>query len=153
MKREARFRFGFFHLSFIWDLSTSFDLLCGYSLKMSVQQQVHHKFRVFVGSSIGDVADKVRAFTADSSVAAKSIGIEYVEQTDQFLLSLGYAPGQEGYPVTVTEAIAGPLPQNDEADELCASLERAAANAGDVICHELYVDADAVVHMVFMARA
>ena len=82
-----------------------------------------------------------------------SIGIEYVEQTDQFLLSLGYAPDQAGYSVSITEASAGPLPQDETASELGDALERAAAGAGEVICHELYVDADSVVHMVFMARA
>jgi hypothetical protein len=120
---------------------------------MSVQTQIHDKFRVFVGKSISEVADKVSAFTKDGTIAAKSIGIEYVEQTDQYLLSLGYAPGQAGYPVTVTESVAGKLPTDETATELADALERAAAGAGEVICHELYVDADAVVHMVFMSRA
>jgi len=120
---------------------------------MSVEMQVHHKFEVFVGGSIEEVAEKVASFTQDGSVAAKSIGIEYVDQTAQFLLSLGYAPGQAGYPVKLIETVAGPLPVADSASELCNALESAAEAAGDVICHELYVDADAIVHMVFLARA
>ena len=120
---------------------------------MSVSNQVHSKFHVFVGATIGEVSDKVRDYTAAGSVAAKSIGVEFVEQTNQFLLSLGYAEGQEGYAVTLTEEIAGPLPTEETAAELEAALERASDAAGDVICHELYVDADSVVHMVFMARA
>ncbi len=92
-------------------------------------------------------------FAKDGSIAAKSIGIEFVESTNQYLLSIGFASGQPGYAIKVTEAVAGPLPQNDEAGELCAALESAAAKAGEVICHELYVDAESVVHMVFMAQA
>jgi len=120
---------------------------------MSVEKQVHDKFRVFMGSTISEVTDKVKAFTAGGSVAAKSIGIEYIEATNQFLLSLGYDPGQAGYAVTISEAVAGELPHDDTAAELCTALENAAAEAGDVICHELFVDAQSIVHMVFMTRA
>ncbi|MFI5384948.1 MAG: hypothetical protein ACHQ50_02400 [Fimbriimonadales bacterium] len=117
-----------------------------------VQHQVHQKFKVFTGGSIKELSDRVRAYTASGSVAAKSIGIEFLEQGKQLLLSLGYATGQPGYPVTLRETTAGPLPENDEAGTLGRALEKAAVGAGDVICHELYVDAESVVHMVFMVR-
>ena len=120
---------------------------------MSVLNQVHNKFQVFVGKSISEVADEVASFTEGGTIAAKSIGIEFVEHSGQFLLSLGYAEGQEGYSVSLTEEVAGTLPTDETASGLAAALEAAAEKAGDVICHELYVDADSVVHMVFLSRA
>lgn len=120
---------------------------------MSVQSQVHAKFKVFLGSSIEEVTEAVRTFTADGSVAAKSIGIEYVEGSAQFLLSLGYAEEQGGYPVTLTDTVAGSLEGDDVAGTLAQALEEAAAGAGEVICHELYVDKSNTVHMVFMGKA
>ena len=119
---------------------------------MSIQHQVHSKFKVFVGKTLAEVGEKVQAFTQDGSIAAKSIGVEYIEGADSFLLSLGYAEGQPGYPVALTESVAGELPTNDEAEELCAALESAADGLSEVICHELYVDADSIVHLVFMTK-
>ncbi len=120
---------------------------------MAVQAQIHEKFKVFVGSSISDVAEKVSGFTSDGTIAAKSIGIEFVEASGVFLLSLGYAEGQAGYAVTLTESVVGNLPVDDAATELCAALEAAAAKAGEVLCHELYVDEQGIIHIVFMAKA
>jgi hypothetical protein len=120
---------------------------------MSVQHQVHNKFKVFVGKSLAEIGEKVSAFTKDGNVAAKSIGVDFIEHADEFLVSLGYAEGQGGYPVKITSVVAGALPKGSHAEELEKKLESAAAGAGEVICHELYVDGDSVAHLVFMSKA
>src|ERR1035438_983244 len=74
---------------------------------MSIKQQVHEKFKVFVGADISDVDTQVRAFTAGGRIAAKSIGIEFIEGSGQLLLSLGYRPDEEGYGVKLTSKQIG----------------------------------------------
>ena len=121
---------------------------------MAVQLQVHDKFKVFFGKSISDINSQLQSITADSSIAAKSIGVEFMEARNQFLVSVGYAEGQPGYPVTLTDTLVGPLPEfSDGPDQLCSSLEAIADESGDVICNELYVDNAEVVHLVLMTKA
>ena len=121
---------------------------------MAVQHQVHDKFKVFFGKSISDINSQLQSATSDGSVAAKSIGVEFMEARNQFLVSVGYAEGQAGYAVTLVDTVVGPLPEfNDAPDQLCASLEEIAEQNGDVICHELYVDIAEVVHLVLMTKA
>lgn len=115
-----------------------------------IQQQVHTKFKVFEGSSVAEIGRTIRMFTAGGAIAAKSLGVEYVEANDNFLLCLGFAESQAGYPVKITEAVGGPLPVHGDTDELSASLEACAAAAEHVVCHDIYVDKENIVHIVFM---
>ena len=120
---------------------------------MAIQHQIHDKFKVFFGKSIANLDTQIRDSTADGSIAAKSLGIEFMEMRNQFIASLGYADGQAGYAVGLVETVVGPIPEfNDAPDQLCASLEALAEEYGDVICHELYVDNAEVVHLVLMTK-
>ena len=113
---------------------------------MSIKQQVHEKFKVFVGSDVADVDTQLRAFTAGGRVASKSIGIEYIEGSNRLLLSLGYRPDEMGYAVKLESRKLGSFDPNSSASisALEASLDAAAAANDDVICHELYVAGGAV---------
>ena len=120
---------------------------------MATQHQVHDKFKVFFGKSITDINSQLQSATADGTIAAKSIGVEFMEARNQFLVSIGYAEGQPGYSVTLTDTVVGPLPEfNDGPDQLCSSLEAIAEENGEVLCHELYVDNAEVVHLVLMSK-
>jgi hypothetical protein len=120
---------------------------------MAVQHQVHDKFKVYLGKTISDINSTIQADTADGCIAAKSIGVEYMEARNQFLVSVGYAEGQAGYKVGITDNVVGPLPEfNDAPDQLCSSMEAIVAEFSDVICHELFVDNDEVVHLVLMLK-
>ena len=60
-----------------------------------ITTQVHDKFKIFTGKpakdkTIGKLADEVAAFAKKSKVAAKGIGVEYLESGGQLLITLGY---------------------------------------------------------------
>lgn len=122
-----------------------------YTGDMSIQQmQVHNRFRFFEGSSISDLNNRIRMFTAGGAIAAKSLSLEYVESKDSYLLVLGFSDHQAGYPVKLTEAVVGPHPNGEDSDQLGLVLDARAAEAGEVICQSMYVDKDDIIHVVFM---
>jgi hypothetical protein len=113
---------------------------------MSIKQQVHEKFKVFVGSDVADVDTQLRAFTAGGRIASKSIGIEYIEPRSTLVLSLGYRPDETGYAVKLASKNLGSFDPSSSASisALEAALDAAAAASDEVICHELYVAGGAV---------
>jgi hypothetical protein len=115
-----------------------------------VEYQVHHKFKVFQASKLADIALSVAQFTRESRVAPKSIGVEYLEGSDSYVVSLGYTTDQDGYAVTLMEKGVG---QVSDAAALEQALETAANSVGNVICHEMYVDGNGNVTAVFMLKA
>ena len=121
---------------------------------MAIQQQVHDKFKVFVGGSVDEIGAQVEAFTASATVSAKSIGVEYLEGKGKLVLSLGYCDDAEGYAAKLLSRSAGTLDldQPDSIATLESTLSEAAEAAGDVICHELYVTDAGEVHAVFLAK-
>jgi hypothetical protein len=110
----------------------------------TVQAQVHSKFKIFVSplkvfsyfEALPLLEAEVEAFTRNGTVAAKSLGVEYLEGRGQLVLSLGYRDDEPGYPVKITTCPLGKL------DIDPASLERAvvkaAASVANPICHELF---------------
>ena len=69
-----------------------------------IGKQVHTNFKVFVGElgpdrSIGDLANKVAAFAKSEGVAAKSIGVEYLESMKKVVVTLGYRTDEKPYPI------------------------------------------------------
>jgi hypothetical protein len=109
----------------------------------TVQAQVHSKFKIFVSplnvsysEALSLLEAEVEAFTRNGTVAAKSLGVEYLEGRGQLVLSLGYRDDEPGYPVKITTCPLGKL------DIDPASLERAvakaAASVANPICHELF---------------
>jgi hypothetical protein len=60
----------------------------------TITQQVHSKFKVFVGElapdkTIGRLARDVSAFASTHKIAAKSIGVEYLESLRRLVVTLG----------------------------------------------------------------
>lgn len=113
---------------------------------MSIRLQVHEKFKVFVGASISEIDEQVRAFTAGSGVAAKSIGVEFIDATEQLLVSLGYKVGEDGYPVKLVAKQLGAFDPSSTASitKLEGALEASAADTDHIICHELFVSSGTV---------
>lgn len=118
---------------------------------MSIQQmQIHSRFRFFEASTMSELNMKVRMFTAGGAIAAKSLSVEYVEARNSYVLVLGFADTQTGYPVKITEAEIGPLPNDGELDPISMRMDQVAHEIGEVICQDIYVDSASVVHAVFM---
>jgi hypothetical protein len=125
-----------------------------------ITHQVHSKFKVFTGSlaadhGLGALASQVEAFAADGKVAAKSIGVEYLESVQQLVITLGYRDDEPGYAVRLTTAPLGVIDklEGDAIGVLEARMSEAADKVADVICHELYVTETHEFHMVFMSHA
>src|SRR6476661_6189883 len=71
-----------------------------------IEQQVHGQFKLFSGPlgadhKLGGLADEVAAFARDHQVAAKSIGVEYVESAKQLVVTLGYRSDEPAYPIAL----------------------------------------------------
>ena len=118
--------------------------------------QSHSKFKVFIsepgknGLLNEDVPVAISRFVDQHNVAAKSIGVEFVEASGKVLLSLGYAEGQGTHQVTVKTVSLGKL--GLEAAAIESALETAASGLTDVICHEFYVDGSGNFVAVFLQK-
>jgi hypothetical protein len=124
----------------------------------AIEKQVHTKFKVFVGElaadrSIGDLGSKVVSFAKTAGVAAKSIGVEYLESLRKVVITLGYRTDEAAYPIRLQSVPLGKIAAlaND-----FSALETAMAKAADkhtnVICHELYVTEQQDFFLVLMTH-
>jgi hypothetical protein len=125
-----------------------------------IDEQVHHKFKVFVGAldadgTVGQLAKAVQAWAAQANVAPKSVGVEYVESAGKLLLTIGYRDDEPGYPVSLTSVPVGRLDNLDDAAiaRLEQQMGQASGKLARVICHELYVTDKRELLMVFMTQA
>jgi hypothetical protein len=126
---------------------------------MSIEGQVHGKFKLFAGTldgdgGIGTLARRVEAWVKFANVAPKSIGVEYLESTKRVLLTIGYRDDEAGYAVKLTAAPIGKLGSLDDADigRLEGEMEKACDKLSRIICHELYVTETGDFSMVFMTH-
>jgi hypothetical protein len=110
-----------------------------------IGKQVHTNFKVFVGElgedrSIGDLANKVAAFAKSEGVAAKSIGVEYLESMKKVVVTLGYRTDEKPYPIRLQSVPLGKLQAlASDFTALEDAMASAAEKYANVICHELYV--------------
>src|SRR3954471_15164300 len=78
-------------------------------------KQIHNKFKIFTGAlaadnTIGPLADQISGFVAEHKVAAKSIGVEYLESAKKLIITLGYREGgDESYGVKVSTVSLGKI--------------------------------------------
>lgn len=110
-----------------------------------IAKQVHEKFKIFSGElaadgAIGKLADDVAAFANQSKIAAKSIGVAYLEPVKRLVITLGYRDDEEPYPVKLHWIPLGKIDTKaGDFRALEASIAKAASRHRNVICHELYV--------------
>ena len=123
-----------------------------------VKSQVHDKFKVFSGElapdkTIGKLADEVAAFASKSKIAAKSIGVEYVESAGRLLITLGYRDDVESYPIKLHSVSLGKIdPAAKDFRPLEKAMSEATAKYRNIICHELYMTDERDTVMVFMTH-
>lgn len=122
--------------------------------------QVHNKFKIFTGAlaadkTIGALADQISAFVAEHKVAAKSIGVEYLESAQKLIITLGYRAGEDTYPVKVSTVSLGKIGglESGDVSRLEAAMTDACEKFEGIICHELYITDDGDFLVVFMSRA
>jgi hypothetical protein len=119
--------------------------------------QIHTKFKVFTGplaadKTIGPLGKEIETFVSQGHIAAKSIGVEYLEHTRRLVMTLGYRDDQAGYPVKIHCTRIGKIDTNTDFTKLEQAMGAAAAAARNVLCHELYITEDDEFYMVLMTR-
>lgn len=123
-----------------------------------IAHQVHAKFKVFVGQptsdGIGPVGDQIAEFVQQSQVAAKSIGVEFLEQSKSLLVTLGYRSDEPSYPVAVKAVPLGKFDALDAGNftQLEAAMEKAGAQLSNIICHAEFVTAESEFVMIFLTH-
>lgn len=125
-----------------------------------IEKQEHHHFKIFSGTldkndSLGRLADEVASFVAEQKVAAKSIGVEYLETTKRLIITLGYRTDEEFYPVRLTSVSLGKiedLARRDDFSQLEMAIREASKKVDRIICHELYITEEHEFLMVFMSH-
>jgi hypothetical protein len=117
-----------------------------------ITEQVHGKFKVFAGAleadkTIGALADDVAKFASDNRIAAKSIGVEYLESAKRLIVTLG------PYPIALhTESLGKVDSLGGDFAALEDAMSEASSRHGNIICHELYVTDDHEFLMIFMTH-
>ncbi len=124
---------------------------------MAIAEQVHGKFKMFCGplgkdNLLGGLAEKVEAFVAANKIAPKSIGVEYLEDDQLLVMTLGYREDEAPYEVTLKSEALGTVEHLTEENLalLEAKLAERAADERNIICHELYVTKENEFLVVFM---
>ena len=123
-----------------------------------IAEQVHGKFKVFAGplgedNTIGPLAGAISRFVDEAKVAAKSIGVEYLESANRLIITLGYRDDEPGYPVKVTSVSLGKIDTlGDDFALLEQEMMKASAKQSNIICHELYITEEHDFMMIFMTH-
>jgi hypothetical protein len=124
----------------------------------AINHQVHTQFKVFVGQlaadqSIGGLAAEVAAFAQTNNVAAKSIGVEYVEALKRIVVTLGYRMDEAPYPIRLQSVPLGKIHVlATDFSALESAMAHAAEQQSNVICHELYVTESQDFFLVLMTH-
>lgn len=123
-----------------------------------IANQEHGKFKVFAGkldsnNGLGDLAEKVSVFASENKIAAKSIGVEYLESAESLIITLGYRDDETYYPIKLETVALGKMSElGQDFSALEQKMEEASSQVGNIICHELYVTDDKDFLMVFMTH-
>jgi hypothetical protein len=125
-----------------------------------IAKQVHDKFKIFSGElasdgTIGKLADEVAAFVnkSKSKIAAKSIGVAYLEAAKRLVITLGYLEDEDPYPVKLHCIPLGKVDvKAGDFHGLEASMAKATGKHRNIICHELYVTGGNDFTMVLMTH-
>ena len=123
-----------------------------------IAKQVHDKFKIFSGplaadGTIGKLADEVAAFSRTSKIAAKSIGVAYLEPGKRLVITLGYREDEEPYPVKLHCIPLGKVDvKGGDFHSLEASMAKATGKHRNIICHELFVTGGQDFTMVLMTH-
>jgi hypothetical protein len=123
-----------------------------------ITRQVHEKFKIFTGElaadhTIGALAEEVSDFAKQSGVAAKSIGVAYLESAKRLVITLGYRSDEDAYPIKLHCIPLGRIDLKDhDFDALEKAMARATSHHRNIICHELYLTSTRDLMMVLMTH-
>ncbi|MDJ1502808.1 hypothetical protein [Xanthocytophaga agilis] len=118
-----------------------------------MQEQIHEKFKIFRGKANGgsftQVFKDIEGFANLPNHSAKSIGVEYLEQADELLITLGYTDIEgQGNDIAIKLIPVGNI--SEEPSLLESKIAQAAQSLTQVICHAFYVTKNNDMEIVFM---
>ncbi len=125
---------------------------------LPITNQTHGKFKVFAGklganNQLGELAAQVSAFASDHKIAAKSIGVEYLESAESLIITLGYRDDENYYPIKLETVSLGKMSDfGQDFSVLEQKMSNASQTVENIICHELFVTEDKDFLMVFMTH-
>lgn len=103
----------------------------------------------FQGRVLGALGNEVEGFA--KAVAAKSIGVEYLEAEHRLVISLGYRDDEPSYPIKLHVKNLGTWDGKHTAG-LESAMSQAAAGLPNILCHELFVTETHDFCMVLMTQ-
>jgi len=134
-----------------------FEYLSRRKTQLKMKTQVHGKFKFFLldfkNGKLSKADQKaVTDFANGAGVLVKSIGIEYIESEKRVLLSLGYEGRRNAERVGIAISKIGKLDAK-KLEKSETKMAQLAAKAGQVICHELFIDDKKQLFAIFLKRA
>jgi hypothetical protein len=118
--------------------------------------QIHTKFKLFTGelsgTSLGALANTIENFANSPKVAAKSIGVEYLESEKKLVISLGYRDDEASYPIKLHVENLGHW-DGKNTETLETAMAQATDKLASILCHELFVTEKGDFCMVLMTKA
>lgn len=117
--------------------------------------QIHTKFKIFRSKlpedkSIQHLKEEIEKFVNENQVSPKSIGVEYLEDTKQLIMTLGYRDDQSPHSITIESVYIGRLDNEVDTSAIEQLMIQAADKQHNIICHELYITDNQEFFMVFM---
>lgn len=120
--------------------------------------QSHSKFKLFTRAftsptSISDLGKDIESWVAKAKVAPKSIGVEYLEESKDLVVSIGYSDDQPAYNVTIRSELIGKFDPKGDLSKLEEKLGAVADGLKNVICHELTITETKDLYAILMIKA
>jgi hypothetical protein len=117
------------------------------------QNQIHSNFKLFRGTNFLDMCETAEQYIKTSGVAAVSIGVEFLEKTSEYVLSIGYN-NEEAFEVSIFTVLLGT--ESLDLETIESNMNRAVIRLEDsgfsAICHEIYVDDEGFSMVVLTKR-
>ncbi len=115
--------------------------------------QKHNKFKLFRGvvsnSGFDSLFASVENFANEPNRSAKSIGVEYLEGSNELFVSLGYTESEgESNSIKLMLSPIGNLSENDSALE--EKIYKTTLALNNIVCHAFYVNSKNELTMIFM---
>lgn len=118
-----------------------------------MKSQLHTKFKIFTGelngTALGAVGAEIESFA--KGVAAKSIGVEYLESERRLVISLGYRDDEAAYGIKLHVESLGTW-DGKQTTVLESAMSQATARLSNILCHELFVTEKGEFCMVVMTQ-
>lgn len=113
------------------------------------------RFKVFLSNTLDALTQAIQQYTnQQTNSAARSIGIEYYSDQNQYVASIGYEDGSPGVPLSFSSTRVGNIGDGEHA--LTSAINQIVGQNTDTktICHELFAgDNGDLILMVMSAAA